>query len=95
MQFTKHLRDPIKRGEITISIRIWRSPRVKVGNRYKLEEGFVVVEKVSEIELADITPKLARDSGFAGVVDLLKTARHGAGTHVYLIRFRYEKGEAR
>src|SRR5262249_10920107 len=31
----------------------------------------------------------ARESGFAGVVDLLKTAKHGAGTNVYLVRFHY------
>ena len=91
MQFTKHLRDPIKRGEVTTSIRIWKTPRVKVGNRYKLEGGCVVVEKISEIELSDITPELARESGFSGVVDLLKTAKHGTGEDVYLIRFRYER----
>jgi hypothetical protein len=90
VQFTKRLRDPIKRGEITTSIRIWKSPRVKVGHRYKLEEGFIVIEKISAIELGDITPELARESGFAGVVDLLKIAKHGAGENVYLIRFRYE-----
>jgi hypothetical protein len=27
MQFTKRLREPIKRGEITTSLRIWRNPR--------------------------------------------------------------------
>ena len=91
VQFTKHLRDPIKRGEITISIRIWQRPHVKVGNRYKLDDGFVVIEKISKIELSDITPELARDSGFTGVVDLLRTAKHGAGENVYLIRFRYEQ----
>ena len=95
MQFTKRVRDPIRRGEVTISIRIWKSPRVKVGHRYKLGDGFVVVEKVSEITLDDITPELARKSGFAGVVDLLKTAKHGAGENVYLIRFRYERSQRR
>ena len=92
MQFTKHLRDPIKRCEVTTSIRIWKAPRVKVGNRYKLDGGVVVVEKISEIELSDVTPELARESGFAGVVDLLRTAKHGTGENVYLIRFRYESG---
>ena len=92
MQFTKHLRDPIKRGAVTTSIRIWKAPRVKVGNRYKLDGGVVVVEKISEIELSDVTPELARESGFAGVVDLLRTAKHGTGENVYLIRFRYESG---
>src|SRR5215510_6428356 len=88
VQFKKHLRDPIKRGEVTITIRIWKIPHVRVGNRYRLGDGFVVVEKISKIELDDITSELARDSGFAGVVDLLRTAKHGAGENVYLIRFR-------
>ena len=92
MQFTKMLRDPIKRGEITSSIRIWIKPRVKTGGRYKLEEGYVVVDKMRRIEFDDITPSLARESGFLGVVDLLKTAKHGRGENVYLIEFHYEDG---
>src|ERR1700726_2453853 len=72
MVFTKRLREPIMRGEITCSVRIWRSPRVKVGGRYPLGPGFVRVESIRQIALGDITPALARRSGFAGVVDLLK-----------------------
>ena len=89
MQFSKQLREPIKRGEITTTVRIWRSQRVKVGRFYQLEEGYVLVEKVSQIALDDITPSMARESGFAGVADLLKTAKHGAGENVYLIEFCY------
>jgi len=90
MMFTKRLRPRIVSGEIDCSVRIWRSPRVKVGGRYPLESGQVVVEKIREISLSDITPQLARRSGFEGVVDLLKVARHGAGSHVYLVDFHYE-----
>lgn len=79
MTFTKKLREPIMRGEITCSVRIWRSPRVKVGGRYRLGDGAVEVTALRQIELSDITPQLARNSGFEGVVDLLKTAKHGAG----------------
>jgi hypothetical protein len=43
-----------------------------------------------EISLADVTPELARRSGFAGVVELLKIAKHGAGSRVFLVEFRYE-----
>ena len=42
-----------------------------------------------QIKLMDITPALARRSGFAGVVDLLKVAKHGLGETVYLIEFEY------
>lgn len=90
MQFTKRLRGPIVNGEITTSVRIWKSPRVKVGNKYALEGGHVVVDKLSAIDFDDITPSLARESGFAGVADLLKTAKHGSGELVYLIEFHYE-----
>ena len=89
MIFTKRLRDGVRRGEITCSVRIWMRPHVKVGNRYRMEEGEVEVDSVLPIEFGDITPELARASGFKGVVDLLKVAKHGKGENVYLVRFHY------
>jgi hypothetical protein len=89
MQFARRLRDGVRRGEITCSIRIWLRPHVKVGGRYRMEEGEIHVDSILPIELADITPELARASGFQGVVDLLKVAKHGRGESVYLIRFHY------
>ena len=89
MTFTKRLREPIMRGEVTCSVRIWQRPHVKVGGRYRLGPGYVEVKSIKQIALSDITPDLARRSGFAGVVDLLKVAKHGPGENVYLIDFRY------
>jgi hypothetical protein len=89
MILTKRLRDGVRRGEITCSIRIWMRPHVKAGNRYRMEEGEIEVESVLPISFADITPALARESGFKGVVDLLKVAKHGRGENVYLVRFHY------
>jgi hypothetical protein len=89
MVFTKRLREGVMRGEITTSIRIWTSPHVKVGNRYRMGEGEIEIESITPIGLPDITPELARESGFLGVLDLLKVAKHGKGSNVYLIRFHY------
>ena len=86
MMFTKRLRDGVRRGEISCSIRIWMRPQVKVGNRYRMEEGEIEVDQVLPIGFDDITPALARESGFKGVVDLLKVAKHGKGENV---RFHY------
>ena len=91
MQFTERLRDPIKRGEVTCSIRIWQRPHVKVGGAYRLGEGHVVVDSLHEISFDDITPALARRSGFKSVPDLLKIAKHGPGERVFLIEFHYER----
>jgi hypothetical protein len=89
MMFAKQLREGVRRGQITCSVRIWMYPHVKPGNRYAMEEGQIEVESVLPITLADITPELARASGFKGVVDLLKIAKHGRGENVYLVRFHY------
>jgi hypothetical protein len=89
MQFMASLRDRIRRGEITSTVRLWQSPRVKVGGRYAMPPGFVQVTRIMEIALADVTPELARQTGFAGVVDLLKVAKHGAGRRVFHVEFRY------
>ena len=89
MIFAKQLREGVRRGEITCSVRIWQSPRVKVGRIYPMEEGHILVESIERIAIEDITGDLARRSGFKGVVDLLKTAKHGSGTKVYLIEFHY------
>jgi hypothetical protein len=88
MDFTKRLRPGVQRGEITCSIRIWHSPRVKVGNRYdSTGVGHIEIDSIEQMEMSDITPELARESGFNGLVDLLKIAKHGSGTNVYLVRF--------
>ena len=89
MVFTKRLRDGIRRGRITCSIRIWRRSHVKVGGRYQMDEGHIVVDSIQPITIGDITFDLARESGFDSVEDLLQTAKHGSGDNVYLIRFHY------
>lgn len=54
-----------------------------------MEEGEIEVDSIEPIGFPDITPTLARESGFLGVVDLLKVANHGRGRNVYLIHFHY------
>jgi hypothetical protein len=89
MLFAKRLREGVRNGEITCSVRIWMRSRVKVGGRYPMDAGEIVVDSIETIGFADITPELARESGFLGVLDLLKVAKHGRGEKIYLVRFHY------
>ncbi len=89
MMFTKRLRDGVRRGEITCSVRMWMRPHVRVGARYCMEEGEIEIDSIEQIGFPDITPELARQSGFLGVLDLLKIAKHGRGENIYRIRFHY------
>ncbi|MFN7980906.1 MAG: hypothetical protein U0Q11_03535 [Vicinamibacterales bacterium] len=89
MVFTKRLREGVRRGRIRCTIRIWQRLQVKVGGRYPLDDGHIVIDSIEEIEERDITDALAVESGFRDRADLMGVAKHGAGTNVYLIRFHY------
>jgi hypothetical protein len=85
MVFAKRLREGVVRGDITCSVRIWTGPHVTEGRRYRMGDGEIEIESVTPIGFPDITPELARESGFLGVLDLLKVAKHGKGNNIYLI----------
>lgn len=70
-------------------MRIWTRPHVKVGGRYRMDEGQIVVESIAPMTATDLTDDLARESGFDTVEELLRIARHGKGHRMYLIRFHY------
>jgi hypothetical protein len=89
MVFTGRLREGIRRGRIRCTVRIWQRLHVKVGGRYPMDDGHVVVDSIAPIRIKDITSDLARESGFDSVKDLLEVAKHGPGRNVYLIRFHY------
>jgi hypothetical protein len=54
MMFTKRLRDGVRRGEITCSVRIWLRPHVKVGARYGMDEGEIEVDSIETIGFPDV-----------------------------------------
>ena len=95
MTFTKRLREGIRRGEITCSVRIWTRAHVRLGSRYRMEEGEIQIDSIQPIGFPDITAGLACESGFLGVLDLLKVAKHGRGENIYLIRFHYVRSRAK
>jgi hypothetical protein len=72
MVFTKRLREGVRRGDITCSIRIWMHPHVKVGGRYPMEEGEIEVDSIQSIDFEAITDQLIRESGFP---DLARCSR--------------------
>jgi len=89
MLFSRRLRDGVRTGSIRSSVRIWKRPRVRVGGRYPVDDGSIVVDAITRIAPGDISDDLAKRTGFDSVDDLLRTARHGTGENVYLIAFHY------
>jgi hypothetical protein len=87
MMFAKPLRERVRSGEITNSVRIWLRPRVRIGGRYPLLDGRIEVTGLQEIDLADVTDEMAREGGFSSLAALMETARHGRGERVFLVDF--------
>ena len=94
MLFKYSFHQAIANGAITVTYRAWKSVRVKVGNRYRLNaEGVVAVDEVRETAVTEITDAAARASGFASRDALLKhlfpaRADDPAAT-VFEVRFHY------
>jgi hypothetical protein len=92
MTFAKPLRPRVISGEITKSVRIWQTPRVRIGGRYPLGPGHIEVTHLTEVDRSDITEALARETGFANLEELMGVAQHGRGERVFLVEFVYCEG---
>ena len=89
MIFAKRLREGVRRGEAPAASESGPVPTSKSvsGTAWKKVSSRWI--RSSQSVFRDITPELARESDFLGVIDLLNVAKHGKGEHVYLIRFHY------
>ena len=58
--FASELRERVRQGRITCSVRIWTRPHVKMGGRYRMEQGEIEVTSLRAITPEDVTPELAR-----------------------------------
>jgi len=94
MMFAKALRARVRSGEITTSVRVWLTPRVRVGGRYPLLDGVVEVTRLQEVDLGDVTEAMALEGGFESLDALMKTARHGRGERVFIVDFVFVPGAA-
>ena len=91
VEFSRELRNDVLAGDITISIRLWKQPRVRPGGRYRVGPGEIQVDAIELVPFAAIT---AADVGRAGEPDretLRRRAAHAGpideDTLVYRVEF--------
>ena len=91
MQFSQELRAGVLSGEITVSFRLWRRPKVKEGGRYRVEGGHIEVDRVELVPFACIDDADLRRSGEDDVESLRQRAAHAGpidpDTLLYRIKF--------
>jgi hypothetical protein len=91
VEFGRELRDGVLAGDITLSVRLWKRPRVKQGGRYRVGPGEIEVDAVELVPFAAVTGEDIRRAGELDRETLRRRTAHAGpideDTLVYLIEF--------
>ncbi len=87
--FSRDLRDRVAGGEVTVSIRRWSRPQVKVGGRYRTAGVVIEIDSLEVLPFSAITDDDVAASGETDLEALRDRAAHsgpiGDDTLVYRI----------
>ena len=91
MEFSRALRSGVLSGDIRVSIRLWKSQRVRPGRRYQVGTGQIEIDSVELIPFAAVTRADVRRSGESDLESLRARAAHAGpiddDTLVYRVAF--------
>lgn len=89
--FSRELREAVANGEITVSIRLWSRPKVKVGRRYATAGVVIEIDSIELLPFSAVTAEDLRCSGERDLEALRDRAAHTGPiteeTLVYRIEF--------
>jgi hypothetical protein len=89
--FSADLREAVASGDITVSIRLWSRPQVKVGGRYATAGVAIEVDSIEMLPFSAVTTTDVRRSGERDRESLRQRAAHAGpitdSTLVYRIEF--------
>src|ERR1700685_4541546 len=91
MEFSRELRSDVLAGDISLSVRLWKRPRVKPGGRYRVGPGEIEVDAIELVPFAAVTREDVRRAGEPDRETLRRRAAHAGpideDTFVYRIEF--------
>lgn len=91
MEFSPELRPAVLAGEITVSVRLWRRPKVKAGGRYRVGDRQIEVDSVELVPFSVIDNADVQRSGELDREALRRRAAHAGAIRddslVYRIEF--------
>ncbi|MFI5047174.1 MAG: hypothetical protein ACHQIG_08920 [Acidimicrobiia bacterium] len=96
MQFSPELRDDVAAGDITVSFRLWKRPKVRVGGRYSMGPAWIEVDAIDLVPFAGVTRADVKRAGERDKETLRARAAHAGpiddDTLVYRIEFHVVDG---
>lgn len=90
MEFSRELRERVLSGEITVTFRLWRRPRVKAGGRYRVGNGEIEVDSVELVPFSFIDNTDVRRAGESDLESLRQRTAHAGPIHDETLLYRIE-----
>ena len=90
VMFSRELRDAVAAGDITVSIRLWSRPQVKVGGRYATAGVVIEVDSLELIPFAAVDDEDVLASGETDREALRARAAHAGPIHDDTLVWRVE-----
>jgi hypothetical protein len=95
VEFSRELRAHVLSGDITVTFRLWRRPKVRTGGRYRVGDGQIEVDSVELIPFAFIDNTDVRRAGEPDLESLRQRAAHAGPIHDETLLYRIEFHVAR
>ena len=91
MDFSRDLHAGVLSGDITVTFRLWRRPKVKVGGRYRVGSAEIEVDSIELVPFAAVDQADLQLSGEVDIDALRRRAAHAGPisdeTLVYRVEF--------
>ena len=90
MEFSPDLRGGVLAGDVTVSFRLWKRPKVRVGSRYIVGPGLIEVDSIELVPFSSITPGDVLNSGEKDLESLRRRAAHSGPIYDETLLYRVE-----
>jgi hypothetical protein len=76
VEFSRELRNNVLAGDVTLSLRLWKRPRIKPGGRYRVGPGEIEVDAIELVPFAAVNGDDVRRAGEPDRETLHQRAAH-------------------
>jgi hypothetical protein len=90
MEFSRELRDAVVAGDIALSFRLWRRPKVRAGVRYPVGPAFIEIESVELVPFSSVAAADLDRTGESDLESLRRRTAHAGPVHDDTLVFRIE-----
>jgi hypothetical protein len=91
VEFSRDLREAVIAGDVSVSIRLWQRPKVRVGGRYPVGPAVIEVDSMEVVPFGSVTAADVRRTGEKDLESLRQRVAHAGpiddSTLVYRIEF--------